>query len=133
MTVALCIFPSEIIARNAGKILSSNGNRLSSILVKRNNQQCENVQEYHDTGYNINLASLCPWENKLKSERGQFYYEAECQCDRPSASYVTNDNIRCEEAYKSLKFEKVICSSNGCRIGFVEKRVPVACVAIYSG
>lgn len=98
-------------------------------IIKRDAQQCDLLQQYHETGYNINSASICPWENELKSERGQYYYEAKCLCERPSSNYVNSDNIWCEKVYKSIKFEKLTCV-NGCRIEYIEKEVAVACIPV---
>lgn len=98
-------------------------------IIKRDAQQCDLLQQYHETGYNINSASICPWENELKSVRGQYYYEAKCLCERPSSNYVNSDNIWCEKVYKSIKFEKLTCV-NGCRIEYIEKEVAVACIPV---
>lgn len=105
--------------------------RLSHILRPRSIQRCRVLQEYDVSGYNVNLASVCPWENELKSDQGQFYYEAKCLCEQPSSSYVISDNIRCRKVFKSIKFQKLTCS-NGCRVDFIEKQVAVACVAVFS-
>lgn len=103
--------------------------RFLNHIIKRDAQQCDLLQQYHETGYNINSASICPWENELKSERGQYYYEAKCLCERPSSNYVNSDNIWCEKVYKSIKFEKLTCV-NGCRIEYIEKEVAVACIPV---
>lgn len=105
------------------------GRRFLHHIIKRDAQQCDLLQQYHETGYNINSASICPWENELKSERGQYYYEAKCLCERPSSNYVNSDNIWCEKVYKSIKFEKLTCV-NGCRIEYIEKEVAVACIPV---
>ncbi|XP_062618591.1 uncharacterized protein LOC134280180 [Saccostrea cucullata] len=115
MTITLSLFVVETIGRGIEDLTkfktSQQTNQLDRFLRrKRNVQYCDDIQQYHETGFNINHASICPWVNKLKNEGRQFYYEAECRCVRPNSLYVINDNIRCVEVFKSLNFEKVICS-----------------------
>lgn len=133
VTIVISMLSMKSVARGMNivqqPIPNQNGRRFLHHIVKRDTQQCDLLQQYHETGYNVNSASICPWENELKSERGQYYYEAKCLCERPSSNYVNADNIWCEKVYKSIKFEKITCV-NGCRIEYIEKEVSVACIPV---